>query len=139
MIEEPPPAIEEPKSRSWNLESFFNKTNAMPHGEQNSENKQAQDCNRRQDSPMVTAVDARAHRSKAAHDWQLDEALKRTRNMTMISVLYSDSDRPRTKRRASRWRRIGRSPRSRRWTRGSVAGRGNRRTRSPAIERRTRV
>ncbi|KAG6803374.1 AF4/FMR2 family member 4 isoform X7 [Apis mellifera caucasica] len=94
MIEEPPPAIEEPKSRSWNLESFFNKTNAMPHGEQNSENKQAQDCNRRQDSPMVTAVDARAHRSKAAHDWQLDEALKRTRNMTMISVLYSDSDRP---------------------------------------------
>lgn len=42
LIEEPPPAIEEPKSRSWNLESFFNKTNAMPHGEQNSENKQTQ-------------------------------------------------------------------------------------------------
>ncbi|PBC34297.1 AF4/FMR2 family member [Apis cerana cerana] len=94
LIEEPPPAIEEPKSRSWNLESFFNKTNAMPHGEQNSENKQTQDCNRRQDSPMVTTVDARAHRNKTAHDWQLDEALKRTRNMTMISVLYSDSDRP---------------------------------------------
>lgn len=56
--------------------------------------KYPQDCNRRQDSPMVTTVDARAHRNKAAHEWQLDEALKRTRNMTMISVLYSDSDRP---------------------------------------------
>lgn len=40
LIEEPPPAIEESKPR-WNLSSFFSKT-AMPHGEQNSENKQAQ-------------------------------------------------------------------------------------------------
>ncbi|XP_050581990.1 AF4/FMR2 family member lilli isoform X6 [Bombus affinis] len=92
LIEEPPPAIEESKPR-WNLSSFFNKTN-MSHGEQNSENKQAQDCNRREGSPVAT-TDARTHREKAAHDWQLDEALKSTRNATMISVLDSDSsDRP---------------------------------------------
>ncbi|XP_043253602.1 AF4/FMR2 family member lilli isoform X2 [Colletes gigas] len=89
LIEEPPPAIEESKPR-WNLSSFFNKT-AVPHGEQNSENKQPQDCNRRQNSPVATTV-PRTHRDKtAALDWKLDEALKRTHNATMISLL-SDSD-----------------------------------------------
>nr|XP_034196528.1 AF4/FMR2 family member lilli isoform X2 [Osmia lignaria]XP_034196529.1 AF4/FMR2 family member lilli isoform X2 [Osmia lignaria] len=88
LIEEPPAAIEESKHR-WNLESFFNKK-VMPHGEQNAENKQTQDCNRQDGSPATTA-DVRTHRDKAAHDWQLDEAVKRTHNPTMISVLDSDS------------------------------------------------
>ncbi|XP_076676576.1 AF4/FMR2 family member lilliputian isoform X3 [Andrena cerasifolii] len=89
LIEEPPPAIEESKPR-WNLSSFFTKT-AMPHGEQNSETKQAQqECNRRED-PSAATTEARTHRDKAAHDWKLDEALKRTHNATMISLL-SDSD-----------------------------------------------
>ncbi|XP_012138398.1 AF4/FMR2 family member lilliputian isoform X2 [Megachile rotundata] len=88
LIEEPPPAIEESKPR-WNLGSFFNKT-VMPHGEQNVENKQTQECNRREDSPAATA-EVRTHTDKAAHDWQLDEAVKRTHNPTMISVLDSDS------------------------------------------------
>lgn len=57
------------------------------------ENYFLQDCNRREGSPAAT-TDARTHREKAAHDWQLDEALKSTRNATMISVLDSDSDRP---------------------------------------------
>ncbi|XP_017789637.1 PREDICTED: AF4/FMR2 family member 4 [Habropoda laboriosa] len=89
LIEEPPPAIEESKPR-WNLSSFFNKT-AVPHGDQNTENKQTQECNRREGSSPAAAPDVR---TKAAHDWQLDEALKRTHNATIISLLDSDSDRP---------------------------------------------
>ncbi|XP_053973818.1 AF4/FMR2 family member lilli isoform X1 [Hylaeus volcanicus] len=89
LIEEPPPAIEESKPR-WNLSSFFNKS-AVSHGEQNPETKQTQDCNRRQSSPVAT-TETRTHRDKAGvHDWKLDEALKRTHNATMISLL-SDSD-----------------------------------------------
>lgn len=50
-----------------------------------------QDRNRQ--GASAVAADARTHRDKAAHDWQLDEALKRTHNATMISLLDSDSDR----------------------------------------------
>lgn len=50
-----------------------------------------QNCNRREE-PAAAPVDTRTHRDKAAHDWKLDEALKRTHNATMISLL-SDSDR----------------------------------------------
>ncbi|KAG7198411.1 hypothetical protein KM043_005799 [Ampulex compressa] len=88
LVEEPPPAVEESKPR-WNLGSFFSKT-AVPHGEQNSESKPAQEGPRREGSPETTA-EASAHRDKAAHDWQLDEALKRTHNATMM-ILLSDSD-----------------------------------------------
>lgn len=41
LVEEPPPAIEESKRR-WDLSSFFNKTAAVQHGEQNPETKPAQ-------------------------------------------------------------------------------------------------
>lgn len=85
-VEEPPPAIEESKPR-WNL-SFFIKT-AVPHGDQNSEIKTAQDGGRREGTPQAT-TEMRTHRDKT-HDWQLDEALKRTHNPAMMSLL-SDSD-----------------------------------------------
>ncbi|XP_015432516.1 PREDICTED: AF4/FMR2 family member 4 isoform X2 [Dufourea novaeangliae] len=88
VIEESAPAIEESKPR-WNLSSFFNKP-AVPHGEQNTETKQTQDCNRRESSPAFKA-DARTHWEKPGHDRKLDEALKRTHTDSLITKL-SDSD-----------------------------------------------
>ncbi|XP_057318917.1 AF4/FMR2 family member lilli isoform X1 [Microplitis mediator] len=91
-VEEPPPA-EESKPR-WNLSSFFNKT-AVQAGDKNSENKTAQnEATRRDSSPEEASLDMRIRRSDGAHhnnEWQLDEALKRTRNATMLTVL-SDGD-----------------------------------------------
>ncbi|XP_033334216.2 AF4/FMR2 family member lilliputian isoform X2 [Megalopta genalis] len=88
LIEDPPPVIEESKPR-WNLSSFLNKT-AVPHGEQNAETKQPQDCARRTGSPAVVA-DTRTLREKANHDWKLDEAFKRTHTDSLITMM-SDSD-----------------------------------------------
>ncbi|XP_074110538.1 AF4/FMR2 family member lilliputian isoform X3 [Cotesia typhae] len=91
-VEEPPPA-EESKPR-WNLSSFFTKS-AVQAGDNNSENKTAQnDAARRDSSPEEASLDMRIRRSDGSHhnnDWQLDEASKRTRNSTMLTVL-SDGD-----------------------------------------------
>nr|XP_031839872.1 AF4/FMR2 family member 4 [Nomia melanderi] len=91
LIEEPLPAIEESTHNQtrWNLRSFFDKT-AASHGEQNTENKQTQECARREGSPAV-AADTRTLREKTSHDWKLDEAFKRTRTDPLITML-SDSD-----------------------------------------------
>lgn len=62
------------------------------------------DTSRRSGSPN-TSAESRSRRETSrngAHDWQLDEALKRTRNSTMMSVLsdsehQSDSEKPQVK------------------------------------------
>ncbi|XP_014487530.1 PREDICTED: AF4/FMR2 family member 4-like isoform X2 [Dinoponera quadriceps] len=89
LVEEPPPAMEESKRR-WDLSSFFNKTAAVQHGEQNPETKPVQDNARREGTPEAATKETRPHREQP-HDWKLDEALKRTHNATIISLL-SDSD-----------------------------------------------
>ncbi|KAL0111583.1 hypothetical protein PUN28_013046 [Cardiocondyla obscurior] len=86
LVEEPPPAVEE---RRWDLSSFFNKT-AVQHGEQNSESKPPQD-NARREIKLETTETNRSHREQA-HDWQLDEALKRTHNISSLSDSDHHSD-----------------------------------------------
>lgn len=52
------------------------------------------DTARRESSPEEASAETRTRRSDPSHsgnDWQLDEALKRTRNATMLTLL-SDSD-----------------------------------------------
>ncbi|XP_071559903.1 uncharacterized protein Lilli isoform X3 [Temnothorax nylanderi] len=87
LVEEPPPAVEE---RRWDLSSFFNKT-AVQHGEQNSESKPAQDNARRENTLEITTETSRSHREQP-RDWQLDEALKRTHNMSSLSDSDHHSD-----------------------------------------------
>ncbi|XP_051162031.1 AF4/FMR2 family member 4-like isoform X3 [Leptopilina boulardi] len=93
-IEEPPSAVEESKRR-WDLSSFMNKT-ALQTGDQNTDTKTKQnDASSRRSGSPSTQPESRTSRRETnrngAHDWQLDEALKRTRNSTMMSVL-SDSE-----------------------------------------------
>ncbi|XP_011630139.1 AF4/FMR2 family member 4 isoform X2 [Pogonomyrmex barbatus] len=91
LVEEPPPAVEE---RRWDLSSFFNKT-AVPHGEQNSESKPAQDNARRENTLETTTETSRSHREQS-RDWQLDEALKRTHMSSLSdSDHHSDQDKVR--------------------------------------------
>ncbi|XP_011158901.1 AF4/FMR2 family member lilli isoform X3 [Solenopsis invicta] len=87
LVEEPPPAVEE---RRWDLSSFFNKT-AVQHGEQNSESKPAQDNVRREKALEITTETNRTHREQS-HNWQLDESLKRSHNMSSPSDSDHHSD-----------------------------------------------
>ncbi|XP_034952390.1 AF4/FMR2 family member lilli isoform X2 [Chelonus insularis] len=91
-VEEPPPA-EESKFR-WDLKTYFNKT-AVQTGDPNSENKPNQgEATRRDSSPEETSHEIRGRRSETNHmnnDWKMDDALKRTRNTTMMGVL-SDNE-----------------------------------------------
>ncbi|XP_047351283.1 AF4/FMR2 family member 4 isoform X4 [Vespa velutina] len=88
VVEEPPPEVEESKPR-WNLSSFFSKS-SVPPGDQNSETKaMAQDEIRPEGTPEEPS-EIRVHREKS-HDWHLDDALKRTHNPTMMSLLSDSS------------------------------------------------
>ncbi|XP_036147484.1 AF4/FMR2 family member lilli isoform X2 [Monomorium pharaonis] len=87
LVEEPLPAVEE---RRWDLSSFFNKT-AVQHGEQNSESKPVQDNVRRENPLEIKTESGRTHREQS-HDWKLDEALKRSRNMSSPSDSDHHSD-----------------------------------------------
>ncbi|XP_033223420.1 AF4/FMR2 family member 4-like isoform X6 [Belonocnema kinseyi] len=93
-VEEPPSAVKE-SQRKWGLSSFMNKA-APQSRDQNAEAKPPQDeVSRPDDSPTAPAE----VRSRRDSNWQLDDALKRTRNSTMMSVLsdsehQSDTDKP---------------------------------------------
>nr|XP_050849625.1 AF4/FMR2 family member 4 isoform X3 [Vespula vulgaris] len=87
-VEEPPPEVEESKPR-WNLSSFFNKS-SVPSGDQNSETKTMTQDEIRPEGTPGGSSELRVHREKA-HDWHLDDALKRTHNPTMMSLLSDSS------------------------------------------------